>query len=220
MRLNRFVALATGKSRRGADDLIAEHRIKVNDVIAQLGARLEPDDTVTLDGKSLVLPATTTIMLHKPAGYVCSRDGQGSKTIYDLLPAELHNLNPVGRLDKDSTGLLLLTNDGELSQRLTHPSSQKEKVYQVELDKPLLSRDKAHMGKGVELNDGPSRLGLRGRDKIWTITMTEGRNRQIRRTFEALGYKVIKLHRTNFGPYKLGRLKVGIYQAYSSNSSQ
>src|SRR5581483_8687429 len=131
MRLNRFVALATGTSRRHADVLIEQQRLRINDHLGQTGETVAANDTVTLDGQPLTLPATMTIMLNKPVGYVCSRQGQGSQTIYTLLPPELHHLKPVGRLDKDSSGLLLLTNDGQLANQLTHPSYRKEKVYEI-----------------------------------------------------------------------------------------
>ena len=183
------------------------------------GALVHPDDAVTLDGKALSLPEETmTIMLNKPAGYVVSRDGQGSKTIYDLLPPELHNLKPIGRLDKDSSGLLLLTNDGNLAHQLTHPSFQKVKIYEVELDKPLEPLHRQMISDhGIALEDGVSKLQLErleeGQDKKWRVTMHEGRNRQIRRTFAALGYTVTKLHRTHFGTYSLNHLSPGTYKA-------
>jgi 23S rRNA pseudouridine2605 synthase len=213
MRINQFIAQATGMSRRAADDAVAEGLVTVNDQIAILGMRVAPQDKVTLKGKTLELILDkTTIMLHKPVDYVCSRNGQGSKTIYDLLPTELHNLKPVGRLDKDSSGILLMTNDGALAHELTHPSKQKEKIYEIELNKNLHANDQAIIEKGVELKDGPSKLSLEGSGNRWTITMSEGRNRQIRRTFEALGYNVIKLHRTKFGPYILDQLQPSHYQ--------
>ncbi len=212
MRLNRYVALASGLSRRAADQAIADKKISVNGELAKLGQIVADKDSVSLDGKLLTLGKTQTLMLNKPVGYVCSRDGQGSKTIYDLLPAEFHNLKPVGRLDKDSSGLLLLTNDGKLAHNLTHPSSQKEKVYEVLLDKPLPLEHKLEIEKGIELEDGLSQLKLSGRDKNWVVRMSEGRNRQIRRTFAALSYKVTRLHRTQFGSYQLTELATGKYK--------
>ncbi len=209
MRLNRYVALASGLSRRAADQAITDKRVKVNGVLAELGQIIDDKDSMSLDGTDLRLVKLQAIVLNKPVGYVCSRDGQGSKTIYDLLPAEFHTLKPVGRLDKDSSGLLLLTNDGKLANSLTHPSNQKEKVYKVQLDKPLEAEHKFRIEQGVELADGLSRLRLSGQDKDWIVRMNEGRNRQIRRTFSALGYEVTKLHRTQFGPYKLNRLISG-----------
>ncbi len=144
-------------------------------------------------------------MLNKPAGYVCSRKGQGSKTVYELLPAQYHALKPAGRLDKDSSGLLLLTNDGELANKLTHPRYQKEKVYRAKLDKPLAQTDKNQLLKGVELVDGMSKFTALNECSAATyeIILAEGRNRQIRRTFAVLGYGVLELHRTSFGPYTM-----------------
>lgn len=217
MRINRFVALATGLSRRAADKLADSGEILVNGRPIKAGKEVAETDQITLHGRRLRLPESRTIMLNKPAGYVCSRNGQGSKTIYDLLPAELHDLKPVGRLDKDSSGLLLMTNNGELAHKLTHPSFQKEKIYEVRLDKPLTPHDWRQITQaGVVLDDGLSRFELTRQDKnnyfTWAVTMSEGRNRQIRRTFAALGYMVVKLHRSRFGAYRLGRLGAGKYQ--------
>jgi 23S rRNA pseudouridine2605 synthase len=213
MRINRFVALATGLSRRVADSAIAQKRVYINGEAARAGQDANQSAVVTLDGKKLFLPDTAaTIIFNKPAGYVVSRDGQGSRTIYDLLPAEFKNLKAVGRLDKDSSGILLLTNDGTLANELTHPSFQKEKVYEVEIDKNLSPADQIKIEQGVQLEDGLSLLALSGSGKSWTVKMHEGKNRQIRRTFEALGYKVTKLHRTQFGAYKLTALESGSFR--------
>lgn len=157
-----------------------------------------------------------TIMLNKPSGYVSSREGQGSRTVYDLLPAELHTLKTVGRLDKDSSGLLLLTSDGTLAHELTHPSFQKVKAYEVTLDKPLQPLHRQMISDhGITLEDGVSKLELErlhdGDECKWIVRMHEGRNRQIRRTFESLGYNLPRLHRTHFGKYMLGGLKLGSY---------
>ncbi len=213
MRINRFVAHATDLSRRGADKAIAEGRVTINSKQASPGSDVDASDIVMLDGKILDLPAEAiTIMLNKPGGYVCSRAGQGSRTVYDLLPAALHRLNPVGRLDKDSSGLLLMTDDGYLANRLAHPRYTKEKVYEISLDKPLAPEDATRIGRGVELEDGISKLRIKNvRGKNLTATMSEGRNRQIRRTFAALGYDVVRLRRIAFGKYGLGSLQEGRY---------
>lgn len=171
---------------------------------------------MALDGRPIT-PAvkSLTILLNKPAGYVVSRDGQGSQTVYDLLPAEYHSLKPVGRLDKDSSGLLLMTNDGELANRLTHPRYAKEKVYEVTLDKTLAGEVIQSIRAGIQLEDGPSALQLKPLDasgRRWQVTMSEGRNRQIRRTFGACGYKVKALKRVRLGPYSLNRLTDGAYR--------
>lgn len=263
MRINKYVASASALSRRAADTAISAGRVKVNNRAAEQGMEIVETDTVTLDG-DILQPAVsvTTIMLNKPIGYVCSRDGQGSRTIYDLLPPEYRQLNPVGRLDKDSSGLLLLTNDGQLAQQLTHPRYQKTKLYEVTLDKPLEPlHQQIITDYGITLEDGISRFsvtriepahsagasekragkeradseqseaGTRGRGKpllkngsrldtdLYQITITEGRNRQIRRTFAALGYTVTTLHRTYFGPYSLDSLKTGQVRAIPSTPS-
>lgn len=213
MRLNKYIALATGMSRRSADSAIADSRVQINGAAPQQGAQVSDTDTVMLDGKAISAQAYVTIMFNKPVGYVCSRDGQGSQTIYDVLPSQYHHLKPVGRLDKYSSGLLLLTNDGNLANELTHPSKQKTKLYEVTLHKDLQPLHRQMISDyGVELEDGRSKLVLDrledGNDKKWTVSMSEGRNRQIRRTFAALGYTVRELHRTQFGPYQLGNLGV------------
>lgn len=160
MRLNKFIAQATGLSRRAADMAIEQGRVAINGQKADLGQEVDPSDVVALD-KRAITPAvkSITIMLNKPVGYVCSRNGQGSKTVYDLLPPEYHQLKPVGRLDKDSSGLLLLTNDGDLAYELTHPSKQKTKVYEVALDKLLEPLHQQMISDfGVMLEDGLSKF--------------------------------------------------------------
>jgi len=214
MRLNKFIAQATGISRRTADAAVADGRVTVNGAAPSAGQDITDTDHVLLDGKPLQAATTRTVMLHKPVGYVVSRNGQGDQTVYDLLPADMHNLKPVGRLDKYSSGLLLLTNDGELANELTHPRHQKMKVYEIRLSQPLQPLHRQMIqDHGVQLDDGPSRFELAriadGDDYQWHITMREGRNRQIRRTFLALGYGVARLHRTHFGEYALGALAPG-----------
>jgi 23S rRNA pseudouridine2605 synthase len=204
MRINRYIAHSTGISRRTADQAIADDRIRLNNTSPQPGADVGEHDVVTLDGSVLTLPEHfQTIVLNKPVGYVVSRDGQGSPTIYELLPPELLTLKPVGRLDKDSSGLLLLSDDGELTQALTHPSHQKKKVYIAKLDKALTNKALQAIVAGVPLEDGPSKLELKGEGSSWVVTMHEGRNRQVRRTFAYLGYNVMSLHRIRFGDYAL-----------------
>ncbi len=211
MRINKFVAQVSGLSRRAVDRAIQENRVTINQRRAKLGDEVIESDTVTLDNRPIT-PAvkTLTIMLNKPVGYVCSRDGQGSQTVYDLLPAEHHVLKSVGRLDKSSSGLLLLTNDGDLANQLTHPRYAKTKVYEVGLDKSLQPLHQQMINDtGIQLEDGRSQLTLQKLDEAgrdWRVAMQEGRNRQIRRTFEALGYRVTKLHRTHFGPYGLDQM--------------
>lgn len=224
MRINKYIALATGMSRRKADSELAAGTILVNNQPVQNGQDILKTDVVTLNGSQLSLPeAFTTIVLNKPVGYVCSRDGQGSKTVYDLMPSSLHNLKTVGRLDKDSSGLLILTNDGTLANSLTHPSNQKVKVYEVSLDKPLSRLDWASIHEqGIQLDDGLSKMFLERLepldDRRWQVRIHEGRNRQIRRTFAAVGYTVTVLHRTHFGDYSLGDIASGKYYSQSTSS--
>jgi 23S rRNA pseudouridine2605 synthase len=143
MRLNKYIAFHTGSSRRYVDQLIKDSKVQVNDHPASLGQDVDEYDKIIVNGLQISTKTKTVIIImNKPVGYICSRNGQGSKTIYDLLPPELHNLKPVGRLDKDSSGLLLLTNNGDLANKLTHPSHQKTKIYEIELDQPLSAEDK------------------------------------------------------------------------------
>lgn len=214
MRINKFLAQNTGLSRRSVDNAIQAGRVELNHRPAVLGDKIDVEDEIRLDGR-LVQAKTesTTIMLNKPMGYVCSRNGQGSKTVYNLLPAKYQNLKTIGRLDKDSSGLVLLTNDGELSNRLAHPRYQKEKIYAVKLDKALAQIHKNQLLTGVELEDGLSKF-IKIKDcsnDIIEITLQEGRNRQIRRTLAALGYQVVKLHRISFGNFELSGLAEGKY---------
>jgi 23S rRNA pseudouridine2605 synthase len=210
MRLNKYIAFHTGSSRRYVDQLIKDSKVQVNDHPASLGQDVDEYDKIIVNGLQISTKTKTVIIImNKPVGYICSRNGQGSKTIYDLLPPELHNLKPVGRLDKDSSGLLLLTNNGDLANKLTHPSHQKTKIYEIELDQSLSAEDKIKIERGIKLEDGMSKLNLKGAQEKWEVIMYEGRNRQIRRTFAALGYKVTKLHRTHFAQYKINDLQIG-----------
>lgn len=215
-RLNKYLALHLGVSRREADMFISQKRVRIKGEVASLGARVTPQDVVTYNNKPVSSKTSVRyIALHKPVGYVCSRRAQGDNpTIYSLLPADMHALKPVGRLDKNTSGLLLLTNDGEFAFRMTHPKFRKQKTYQATLDTELAPLHQQMINDfGVQLDDGRSQLKLERisdeNRKEWTIYMSEGRNRQIRRTFTALGYDVTKLHRTQFGPYSLGELKPG-----------
>lgn len=225
-RLNKFVALALGVSRRQADELIEQGKVTVNDQPATLGQRITTADIIRYDNKPLTAQTHQLILLHKPVGYLCSRASQGGvPTIYELLPTNLHHLKPVGRLDKDSSGLILLTNDGDFAHQMTHPSFYKIKRYLVTLDQPLQPLHRQMINDfGVQLPDGPSRLTLErqhdGDDHRWIVQMSEGRNRQIRRTFAALGYTVAKLHRTDFGNYTLGDIKRGEFQESKLTPSQ
>lgn len=216
MRLNKYIALATGVSRREADDLIASGVVVVNGEQAKLGEPVDESAKVAVRGQLVQLPESrTVIVLNKPVGYVCSRNAQAKEvqTVYALLPDKYKKLKTVGRLDKDSSGLIMLTDDGDLAFRLTHPKFAKTKQYLVTIDKALEPLHQQMINDfGVNLPDGRSQLGLEKLNdnrREWHVVMHEGRNRQIRRTFAALGYTVIKLHRTNFDNISLSRLKPG-----------
>lgn len=221
IRLNKFIAQRLSVGRRQADSLIEQGRVQVDGKRPILGAQIDPaSHHVTVDGKTLAAEKTNFayLLLNKPAGYVCSRRQQGdTPTIYTLLPEKYHHLKPVGRLDKDSSGLLLLTNDGDFAHRLTHPRFAKQKQYHVTLDQPLQPLHRQMINDfGITLPDGPSKLQLERLedrdDTKWRVIMHEGRNRQIRRTFAAIGYTVMRLHRTNFGTFQLANLKPGTFE--------
>ncbi len=209
-RLNKFLALQLGISRRQADELIEKGRISINGKTAQLGERFKAGDEIKLGEKiiSKTREEKKYVIFNKPRGYVCSRKKQGeNETIYAILPKEFSVLKPVGRLDKDSSGILLLTNDGDFAFQMTHPKFRKVKEYLVSLDTPLQPIHQQMIADfGINLPDGKSQLGLERLDdsrKNWKVIMSEGRNRQIRRTFSAIGYEVEELHRTVFGSYIL-----------------
>ncbi|MBQ3433193.1 rRNA pseudouridine synthase [Candidatus Saccharibacteria bacterium] len=233
IRLNKYLAERLGVSRREADELIAAGKITVNGTKAILGTRIDDKSKVLYNNK--LVPRKTDylyIAFHKPVGYVCSRRAQGqAPTIYDLLPSKYHKLKTVGRLDKDSSGLILLTNDGDFAFQMTHPKFRKTKLYEVELDRPLEPLHQQMISDyGVMLDDGPSQFKVikdccakpssskthseEPPSNCYIVTLTEGRNRQIRRTFAALGYRVTRLHRTSFGKYELGSLKSGQYREF------
>jgi pseudouridine synthase len=210
MRINQFVAKATGLGRRKADKLILNSLITVNDKPAGLGQDITKKDIVKYANRVIELPyGHTRILLNKPVGYVCSRDGQGSKTIYDLIPKQYGKLKSIGRLDKDTSGLIILTDDGQLAQELSHPSFNKQKIYEVKLPRDLTNDqiDKLQNGS-IRLDKRPSILKIKKiGSALYQVSLTEGRNRQIRRSFEKINISVVRLKRIQFGPYKLKDLK-------------
>lgn len=218
-RLNKYLALRLGISRREADNMISAKKVVLNGLVAELGMRFNEGDELIVNGQKINNQIEYKyFMLNKPVGYICSRKQQGnSPTIYSLLPKELTDLKPVGRLDRDSSGLILLTNDGDFAYHMTHPKFFKTKIYQVALDRDLEPLHQQMISDyGIDLQDGVSKLTLERMEdnrRYWTVTMHEGRNRQIRRTFAALGYSVVKLHRTNFGNYTLDNLKFGEFKS-------
>lgn len=219
VRLNKFLAERLGISRREADNAIAAGQVEVDGVTVPLGARIAIDKNLNVCYNGRIVPLLagySYVALNKPRGVICSKKSQdGSKTVYDLLPEKYRSLKTVGRLDKDSSGLILLTNDGDFAFRMTHPKFAKMKEYEVCLDRGLEPLHQQMISDyGIQLNDGVSKLGLERLDEqrqTWRVTMHEGRNRQIRRTFGALGYTVVELKRIQFGVYRLDGLKSGNY---------
>lgn len=216
-RINKLIATNLGVSRREADLLLAQGKVLINGKKAEIGQQVGEQDEVLVNQKKLRQAELIYIALNKPVGYVSSRKGQNQNpTLYELLPKEYRKLKTVGRLDKNSEGLILLTNDGDFAFRMTHPKFVKQKEYEAELDRPLEPLHQQMLTDfGVQLSDGVSRLGLEKIDdarKKWRVIMSEGRNRQIRRSFGALGYTVVKLKRISFGRYNLGNLASGKWQ--------
>ncbi len=215
VRLNKFIADCTGLSRRKADELIAEGKVRVNRKPAEVGQAIHPDkDTVTLDGKRLEQQKKLYVLFYKPPGCITTRsDPEGRRTVYDYLPEKYHHLDPVGRLDRDSSGLLLLTNDGELIMQLTHPRYEHQKVYRVTVNKTLNEHIVNKVQTGVTLepeNKLATQKVLEIIDKhTLVLSLKTGMNRQIRRVFEALGYEVTALKRTAFAGIILQQLRPG-----------
>ena len=222
MRLNKFLASCGAASRRGADELISSGRVRVNSiVVTELGKMVETDnDTVTLDGKKVEpVSKMTYIMLYKPKGCITSlRDEKGRKTVYDYLDVEVPHLVPVGRLDYDTEGLLLLTNDGELVNRLAHPSGEVPKSYLVRAEGEFPEHILAKLRKGVEIDGVKTKrskvklLEQGEKEAKLLVTITEGRNRQVRRMFEAVERNVVFLKRVAIGDLRLGGLARGAWR--------
>lgn len=216
MRLNQYIARHTGLSRRQADDAITTDRVLVNDLPAALGMIVTESDHITIDHQPVLAQKLIYLALNKPVGYISSRRAQGnSPTLYSLLPRQYHHLKSVGRLDKDSSGLIILTNDGNFAQTSTHPKFSKLKRYVVELDRPLQPHDLEQFNTGIELEDGISKLHISRSGHHYLIALKEGRNRQIRRTFASQGYSVTTLNRTHFGKLGLNGLEPGQYRLIS-----
>jgi pseudouridine synthase len=214
VRLNAFIARAGVASRRKADDLIKAGRVTVNGEPGQLNTFVGADDDVRLDGKPLVKQRVAYVLLNKPAGVVTTaRDPQGRRTVVDLVdhPARVV---PVGRLDAETTGALLLTNDGDLAHRLAHPRYEVDKVSDVECWTQPTDDDLARLRAGVELEDGlTSPAVVRRIDGAHIeLVLHEGRNRQVRRMLEAVGHRVKRLHRSRYGPLTLEGLEPGTWR--------
>ncbi|HEX4697583.1 MAG TPA: pseudouridine synthase [Candidatus Udaeobacter sp.] len=220
MRLNRFLAAAGIGSRRQCDELIAAGRVTINGKICKdFSAQPGAGDHLKVDGKLVRAAPTLTIMLHKPAGFVSTRKDQHARnTIFDLLPRKLSRLFNVGRLDAQTEGLLLLTNDGELAQRLTHPRYEREKEYDVTLDRPWDPALAPKLLRGIFLDGRRAKfVRLHSLSPIrLRVVLRQGINRQIRRMFEAVGYRVKYLLRVRVGNLRLGDLPRGQWRVLTT----
>lgn len=220
IRLNKYIASSGLSARRKADELILQGSVSVNGkVVKELGYLVQPKDKVFVN-KKLITPAKHQYYrFYKPAGYITTRDDdQGRKTIYDLLPEELFSLKPVGRLDKDSTGLLILTNDGDLINALTHPSVKVPKVYLVSINSSIHRHELEQLANGIELEPGKIAyadievLEMDSKHTEMRITLYQGMNRQIRKMFKSIGYEVKTLKRIQHATLTLDGLKRGEFK--------
>lgn len=215
-RIQKIIAASGYTSRRKAEDLIAAGKVKVNGKVASIGQSASEKDTITIDGKKLPSPTKRYILLYKPKGYVSTTADKFEKKIVTDLVNTKEKLYPVGRLDKDTEGLLLLTNDGDFANNVIHPSNSPEKVYNAIINKPLKQEDEKKLLEGVRLEDGDAKAEkistLTNNRKSVSITIHEGRKRIIRRMLESLGYKIINLKRTRIGPITLRGLEPGKYR--------
>ena len=218
MRLQAFLARAGVASRRKAEELILKGLVRVNGEVARLGQKVGPEDVVEVAGKRVELPKERLVLaLHKPKGYTTTRsDPHAEKTVYQLIP-EIPGLQAVGRLDRDSEGLLLFTNDGELLFRLTHPRHGVRKVYRVWTERGTLPPEVCRrLLSGVVLEDGPARaLFCKPAPGGALLTLGEGRKREVRRMLKAVGYPVKRLLRLQVGPIRLGDLPPGKWRRLS-----
>lgn len=223
MRINKYLALCGVASRRKVEDFIINGQVKVNDkLVTNLATDIDiKNDIVTVSGERVKLTEEYVYyMLNKPKGYVCSaEDNRGRKTVLDIVKDPNHRIFPVGRLDYDSEGMLILTNDGDLTQRLTHPSNEVEKKYIVKIEGNMVESELAVLRAGVVVDGerfgkcGVVLTNTDGKISRLEVTLKEGKNREIRRMFEAIGKNVIFLKRVSIGMLKLGGLSRGEYRA-------
>ncbi|MQA89249.1 MAG: pseudouridine synthase [Gemmatimonas sp.] len=218
LRLQAYLARTGVASRRASEELIRNGQVTVNGRTATIGASVDPvKDLVRVDGKIVKQKSVEWIALHKPRGYVTTRDDpSGRKTVYDLLPDNLRHLFHVGRLDRDSSGLLLLTNDGRAANRVLHPRYETAKVYRADVEGLPSDATLHRLVEGVDLEDGTAHaVAVELRGEIATgafrllIEIQEGRNREVRRLLEAVGHPVLRLFRRSFGPIEIGKLRPG-----------
>ncbi len=217
VRLNRYIAQAGVTSRRKADELIAAGKVRVNDaVVTALGTKIAPSDRVEVDGRLIQQQAFDYVLLNKPKNTITTVDDERDRqTVMELLDdeARARGVVPVGRLDRDTTGALLFTNDGDLTHRLMHPSYTIEKLYLVRASAPVKPHDLDRLRTGLALDDGPAKADraeyVSDDPREVGLALHEGRNRQVRRMFEALGYEVHRLDRVQYAGLDLGALRRG-----------
>ena len=220
MRINKYIAQSGIASRRKADELIEAGRGKVNgEVVTMLGFEIRRKDKVTVDDKLVFCKNYEYFRFYKPAGYITTTsDEKGRKTIYNLLPDSMRAMKPVGRLDKDSSGLIILTNDGDLIYDLTHPSIKVSKVYRVTVDSKLTKAELETLAKGIEIEKGKiayadvELLEATNKESLLEMTLYQGMNRQIRKMIEFLGHNVISLKRIRHATIELTGLKKGQFK--------
>ena len=220
IRLNKYIASCGLASRRKADEMIEQGMVKVNGkTVTELGFLVSEKDKITV-GTQLLHPSKLTyIKYYKPAGYITTMDDEkGRKTIYDILPEEVKNLKPVGRLDKDSTGLLIMTNDGELINQMTHPSIKISKIYRVVVKGKIGIKQLQQWADGIEIEKGKIAYAeariveFEGQNTVLEVVLFQGLNRQIRKMADFVGYPVISLKRVMHGPVDLSGLKKGQFK--------
>ena len=218
IRLQKYLSQAGVASRRQAEGLMRQGRICVNgEPVTEMGVRVTPGtDTVLLDGRTVEPALRRWVVFHKPPGVLCTRaDPHGGETVFDLLPEWAVGLRYVGRLDRDTSGLLLLTNDGDLAAALAHPSGRVEREYLARVAGTMTARGIRALRQGIELDDGFARprrvrrVQLEDGECGVTVVLTEGRKREVRRLLKAVGHPVLTLSRIRFGPFRLGQLKPG-----------
>lgn len=216
MRINKFLAAAGVASRRECDKMIAEGRVTVNGKTALVGLEVSESDEILFDGKRVSICKNEYYILNKPKGYICSvSDDKGRKTVMDLMPANVGRIYPVGRLDYDSEGLLIMTTDGELAQKLTHPSHEVPKTYLVKIEGTLTEAALNPIRSGIEIDGYVTRkckAHIVETNKLFTkihMTITEGKNREIRKMFAAIGKEVLLLKRIKLGEITLRGLDRG-----------
>ena len=224
MRLQKYLAECGVASRRKAEDLIRSGRVRVaGKIVTELGTKIDPGVVkVAVDGKDLQAGKKGVLLFHKPRSVVSTRsDPEGRETVFDLLPDNYRHFFTVGRLDFDSSGLIILTNDGELAQALLHPSYEIERRYSVKVRGDVQPETLLRLSRGVKLEDGTARAQVKiirssGRYSWAEVVVAEGRNRLVRRLFKALGHPVAELVRLGHGPFKVGRLTAGEFRELSN----